>query len=207
MLGLIKVVNRYKFLVILVTGLFIIGGWLFSRFMTPLYQASTVLMVTNSEDSKVDYMEIMANKQMVKTYSQLVTSRAVMEQVVQALDFTVTVGTLRQAVYVRQLGDTEIMEIRVTYPDPKQAVTIANKTAEVFILNLHKTLGLNNVRLIDMAVENSAPVKPDVRLNTILAGLSGFILIITGCLFMDYVRKPNCQQENDKGNMTGYGNS
>lgn len=196
MLRLIKVLNRHKFLIILVTGLFIIGGWLFSQFMTPLFQASTVLIVTNSESPKVDYMEIMANKQMVKTYSQLVTSRAVMEKVVQELDFPVTVSILRQAIYVRQLGDTEIMEINVIYPDSKQAVRIANKTAEVFILNLHKVFGLKNVKLIDMAVENSAPVKPDVRLNTILAGISGFILVVTGCLFMEYVRKPYYQQEN-----------
>jgi capsular polysaccharide biosynthesis protein len=187
---------------VIATLVALLGGLLVSTYALPqLYRATAVIMITGTEDpdtGQVSYLDVLANKQLVKTYCEIVPGPAVMEQVAREVDFKVSAEDLRRAVRVTQRGDTVLMEISVLFPNPRQAASIANTTAGVFIQKENTLLRMANARLVDPAVENKVPVGPNILLNTVAGALIGFILAVFGCLMVDCVRRSPGQ-----GNMPG----
>lgn len=193
MLSLWSVFQRHNRLIPVITLIFFAGGLAAGFFATPLYASSAVLIVITPQETdtpKVDYMDIMANKQLIKTYNQMVTTTAVLEQAVDVLQNKTTVKALKQAVSVKQLGDTQLMEIRVISSNPLWAAKIANSVSVIFMNHVKDVLKLSNVKLVDLAVENRVPVQPDKLLYSVVSTLVGLIVSVTGCMAFDFVRRP-----------------
>ncbi|MEW6181591.1 MAG: Wzz/FepE/Etk N-terminal domain-containing protein [Bacillota bacterium] len=190
---LLQVLKTYKKTIVAAILVSLLSGLLLSTCAVPrLYRATAVLMVAGAEDpatGKVSYLDVLANKQLVKTYCEIIPSKDVMNRVSQELHFTVSAEELRRAVRVRQKGDTVLIEISVYFPNSRQAASIANKTAEVFIEKEKTTLRMANVRLIDAASENRIPVSPNIPLYMVGAVLIGFILTFSGCLMVGCARR------------------
>lgn len=191
---LLRVFKNNKFRIALVTALFLFGGLILSIFTVPrMYQAKAVLMVSGREDSasgQVDYMAVLTSRQMVKPFITLISGNTVLNGVARELDFDVTVGKLRNAVRVKPIDETELMEIRVMFPDPQQAAQIANKTAEVFSGHIAGLFPFTDVVLVEPATRNWIPVQPKILLNTVVSVLIGFTLVVTCCLLDDFIRQP-----------------
>lgn len=186
--------KRYKIAIIVVTVISFFIGMLYSMYVVkPVYGAKAVIMVTTVDENKLqkfDYVNIIANRQVVKTYSEIIQSGTVMERVASMMGESVTVEQLKNAITVRQIGSTELMEISALSGNPLTAATIANKTAEAFIRHIGEVFKVDNVKILETAVENGRPVKPNLYLYIIAAAVLGFCIVVASCLTFIYISQP-----------------
>ncbi len=148
---------------------------------TPIYRTSTTLIVIKDDQPVVDPGTLTVNRQLVKTYAQIIQSRTVAAEVVSSLGLDMTPEILQSKISVNVVGDTEILRIDLEDPDPRLAQTMANRVADVFMVQIRAIMEIDNVSVIDRAVIPQSPVKPRPVLNmaigTVLGGMLGLGLI------------------------------
>lgn len=129
-----SILLKWLWLIILGTLLAGATAFLVSKMMTPVYQASTTLLVSpGSNPSVSDYTAVLTGQQLAITYQQLLNKRSVLDKVVQALALPMTVEELGKLVDVQVVRSTQLIAVQVENTDPVLAAKIANQIAAVFI--------------------------------------------------------------------------
>ena len=86
--------------------------------------------------------------------------------------------SVKKLVSVTNESNTEIITISATTKDPKLSKDIANDTVSTFIRTMQKNLNVRNIEVVDKAKLSYIPSGPNVKKNTLLATMVGFVL---GC--------------------------
>jgi capsular polysaccharide biosynthesis protein len=157
--------------------------------VTPMYESSTTVMVSSpvlSQNPAPDINELNLNRRLAETYGEIVRSRRVATQVIAGMNLTLTPEALNNKIQVSQVRDTEFIRIAVTDPDPALAAAIANNTAEAFQANIVEIMNVNNVSILDEAVEPSSPVSPNKPLTLAIGGVAGLMLGVLVVFFREY---------------------
>lgn len=179
-----------KWIIIGITLLAIIVSALVSFFvLDPVYETSTTIIVGRSNDSEqaIEYNDIMLNQKLVDTYSVVVKSKTVLTEVVENLKLVERPEQLKDKVSVSPVSDTEIIEIKVQDVDPKLATDIANNLAEVFMENITELMKIDNVQIIDQAEVPRNPIKPNKKLNVLIAAVLGVMVGLGVVFLMEYL--------------------
>ena len=150
-----------KYLVpMIVVALIATGGSIFYNLAikTPMYKTSTTVVLAQQTGDKttssVTLNDISINQKLVATYTEIVKSKLVLEQVIEDLKLDTTAEKLAKHVTVTAIEDTEILKITVEDGNRIAAAQIANKIAEVFTKEIVNIYQLNNVSVIDVAQVN-----------------------------------------------------
>lgn len=117
-------------------GLLIVGlvmglaaGLLVSKLQTPVYEASTkVLVARNRQQGTADILSL-TDQQLVSTYQQLLKTHGVLEEAGANLGLSINPDNLRVTV----LLNTQIIQITVQDTSPERAVAIANGLVQVLV--------------------------------------------------------------------------
>lgn len=188
------VFKRYRILITLMTLISCVAGFVYSMYvMKPVYTSKVLMMITTVDElmiQKFDYVTILANRQLVQPYTEIMQSNKVLERIAAELGNSITTEQLSAALSVSQVGGTEIIEISVRDNEPQQAANIANTTANVFIQHIGETFKVNNLKILDTAVPGKAPVQSSRLLHTIVATLLGLALAVAAALTYAYIRQP-----------------
>lgn len=150
-----------KYLVpMIVVALIATGGSIFYNLAikTPMYKTSTTVVLAQQTSDKttssVTLNDISINQKLVATYTEIVKSKLVLEQVIEDLKLDTTAEKLAKHVTVTAIEDTEILKITVEDGNRIAAAQIANKIADVFTKEIVNIYQLNNVSVIDVAQVN-----------------------------------------------------
>ena len=184
--------KKYVLIVVLCAVMFGIGITIYDKlFKTPKYTTSTTIVLVkdaNSDITKqaetINQSDITLNQKLVATYRQIVKSKLVLEQVIDKLNLNYSYEKLFNEIKVEALEETEIIKISVTDEDSKLCPNIANKVAEIFENEITKIYKLNNVSIIDKAVEDTSPSNNTFFRDFVLAiflavaGSSAIIFVI-----------------------------
>lgn len=101
---------------------------------TPVYRASATLLVHQAPSSGTsDYTALLTSERLARTYTQMLTGRAVMEAVINQLGLNTSPGGLASRVKVSLVRDTQLIHLSVEDTDPLRAADTANAIAQVFI--------------------------------------------------------------------------
>lgn len=190
LLELILVVWKKKWLIAIAVILGGILGYVVTQYaITPQYEAKTTLMVNGAGGSDLsdiaasfDLSAINASQKMVVTYSEIVQSRIVLEQVIDKLELEESYNQLGKLVTAVPVKNTEILNITVTYPDPDEGAEIANKIADVFIKEVIRIVKANNVEIIDEAIPINKPVNVAMLRNIAVGIILGGM--VAGCTIL-----------------------
>ncbi len=129
-----SLLRRWAWLIILGALLAGISAYVVSRLTTPVYSASTTLLVNESKTSSPsDYTSILTSERLAKTYSEWLKKRPVLDTVISNLKLNLTVEQLAPAVNVQLVRDTQLIQVSVENTDPALAARIANELPKVFI--------------------------------------------------------------------------
>ncbi len=121
---------------LIVAGTLVAGtiSYVVSARMPHIYHASTTLLVAQASGSEfVEYTSLLTSAQLAKTYGRLLTTRPILQQVVDNLKLDLTAIQLSRRVGVRVIPDTRLLELTVEYDDPALAISVANEIARVFV--------------------------------------------------------------------------
>lgn len=193
------------YIVVTVTVIVVLAGEIYSTYLkTPLYKSTTKMVLTSSQGDNsttaVTNTDITLSNNLVKTYSEIITSRGVLSKVITNLGLDTTTEDLGSKVTVSSVSNTQIITLSVSDPDAQQAEKIANEIAKVFkaeIINLYK---IDNVQIVDKAQAANMPYNVNVLKQTLqflAAGLAMGLGIVLVMFYLDNTIK-NSQVVEDK---------
>ena len=160
----------------------------------PVYQASTTLIVGKkaSESGQaaaqmLDNSVLLANQQLAKTYATIAQSRTVEQNVIKNLNLSLTVGGLDSMISINPVKTTEILEIQVSNTNPELAASIANTMAQEFSKAVIEIKKVDSVSIVDTAVTPDKPVKPNKKLNILIAFVVGLMASVGIVFLLEYL--------------------
>jgi len=125
---------RWKWLIVAGTILAALAAFVTSGLMSPIFQASTILLVSQGPDSNTsDYTAILTSERLAQTYVQLFSTRPILEETLNRLGITMDLEDFEDIIDVRQIRDTQLIELTVEHKHAATAADMANSLVEVFL--------------------------------------------------------------------------
>ena len=197
-----QIIRKYLALIIIITIVFAAAGAVVSIYLIqPVYESSTTLIVREDKDAeeKISISDVNLSKSLVYTYAEMAKSHTVLDNTAKTLkidkldDKSITVSPVK---------DTQIIKVAVQNTDPVLARDIADALVEEFTLEIQRITKTNNVAVVDYARLPLAPVKPDIIMNTAIAGILGAMVILL-ILFLKEYFDSTAKTEKDIENLLG----
>ena len=177
-LEVLQAVYKNIRLIIILSILFAGGGFFGTKLLiAPTYTASTSIYLTPqiSESGSLDYNSQMANSKLVTNAVNLLTQNNIMSEVAKDVGLD-SASSVKKFVSVTNESNTEIITISATTTDPKLSKDIANDTVSTFIRTMQKNLNVRNIEVVDKAKLSYVPSGPNVKKNTMMAGVLGLLV-------------------------------
>lgn len=149
-------------------------------FITPMYTSETKVYVLSKSDGAagVTTSDLQAGSYLTKDYSELVTSRTVMEQVIALLNLDMKPEELMDMISVESATDSRILTIKVENEDPKKAKEIADAVREAVSVQITEIMDADAVNTVQKADLPDEPSSPSTMKNTLIGGILGLFLAI-----------------------------
>ncbi|MET0316255.1 MAG: Wzz/FepE/Etk N-terminal domain-containing protein, partial [Rhodococcus fascians] len=126
-----RILRAGWWIVAVVTVLGIVGGWAYSFFSTPQYQACARLFVTTEGGSSVGeaYQNNLFSQERVTSYAGLATSTQVAQRAVDQLQLPLSANDLRAMITATPIESTVLLDLCGTDSDPDVARALTNAVA------------------------------------------------------------------------------
>ncbi len=196
---LIHIFWSKKLSIFIIVLIFIIIGSIYTlKFTTPLYSSTTtLLLVASSNDEQnttITQTDLNVNTKLISTYSKLIKSKNVLEDVIKNLNLDIEEETLKEAIKVKSIQKTDIIEIAVENEEATKAALIANEIAKVFSEKVKELYKIENIRVINEADVEIEPSninhKKDLLLFTLIGIVAAVMYILITNLFDKTVKTP-----------------
>lgn len=170
------------------------ASFLLSKFViTPKYDSNTTMIVSNSNQNNdpnnpqtnVELGQIQANKALISTYSEIVKSKGIAERVINNLGLDMDYEEFSSKVSIEPVKDTQIISVKVVDTIPERAMDIANETANIFKSSIGEIMNVDNVQILDGAILPEEPSSPNIKKNTAIGIILGFVLGVAVVLFKE----------------------
>lgn len=199
LLELLGVLRQHILALLLTTVLAALAGFLVSSFvLTPQYQASALMIVNTRQDTSANVTsdQLTSASRLVSTYSIIVKSDTVLNQVIANLGLNMTYETLASKVEVSAVDETQVMEITVTDPNPDGARQVCEQITQVAPDAILTAVEAGSVKVISAASVDPDPVSPSIPRNTAIAGVLGLVVCV-GILFLRVLLDNKINTEDD----------
>lgn len=182
--------KKYVLVIAAVALVLIIGVFIYDKSIKkPLYTTYTTIILTKSNETQtgttITQNDILLNQKLVETYSKIIKSKLVLEQVISETGVTYTAEELSENVSVEAYENTEMLKISVTDQDPELAASIANSIAQVFSGEIAKIYQINNISVVDVAVTPEEVSNNTLKRDLLIALFIGIFGTI-GVVFVVY---------------------
>ena len=186
---------RKKIEILLIVLIFGVIGVIYTMgFVTPMYSASTTLVLASSGKNEnlpdtgittSTATEVTVNSKLVSTYSELVKSKNILRQVISNLNMKIEEDTLRKNITVSSVKDTELIQITVKNEKPSYASQIANEIAKVFTEKVKEIYKIENVQIVDEAEVPDEPSNINHKKDVAIFALIGLVVSIGYVLLLN----------------------
>jgi capsular exopolysaccharide synthesis family protein len=130
----VGLLRHWAWLLILAAVLAGGAAYLITKQMTPVYQASTTMLINEAPSNKsTDYSSIITSERLAQTYAQLITTQPILDEVANRLQQGISGVGLKGMINVSTVKDTQLLSVRVRDTVPTRAADIANTLVAVFI--------------------------------------------------------------------------
>lgn len=182
--------KKYVLVIVAVALVLVIGVFVYDKSIKkPLYTTYTTIILTKSNEAQtgttITQNDILLNQKLVETYSKIIKSKLVLEQVISETGVTYTTEELSENVSVEAYENTEMLKISVTDQDPELAANIANSIAQVFSGEIAKIYQINNISVVDVAVTPEEVSNNTLKRDLLIALFIGIFGTI-GVVFVVY---------------------
>ena len=162
-------------LAVMVLGAVAAGAYT-KRLVTPRYSATSTMLVLTKETTLASLADLQLGSQLTQDYSVLLTSRTVMQDVLDNLGLDMSYQQLESSISINYPENTRIMEITVTNSDPKLAKQIVDEVAEVGSQFIADQMEAVPPKIIEQGEVPTSAVSPSTNRNIMLGALAGLVL-------------------------------
>ena len=186
-INLIEVLSYFKSrlsLIISVVLMIVFLGNIYSFYLKkPMYQSNTTVLLVSETTN--NFSEVQLNKNLTTTYTEIIKSRRVLNQVIRELNSDYTIDELTKQIGVEAVGDTQLIRISVKNSDKEKAALIADQIATTFTKEIKELYHLENVSIVDKAIINNEPYNINYIKDNIIYFAIGLV-IMCGVVFIMY---------------------
>lgn len=178
---ILSAVRQHLLELIFVTLAAALVGFTASKFlMIPKYDSSALMIVNTRQDvnANVTSDQINSATKLVSTYSIIIKSDTVLQQVIDNLGLNLTYAKLNKRVTVAAVDDTQVMKITVQSDSPEWARQVCEQIITVAPDVIKEAVEAGSVKVISNPSLATEPVSPNIKKNTMLAAAVGFVLVI-----------------------------
>lgn len=184
--------ERFQLIIFVTLFAVLITGVFTYFFITPVYQASTQILINQSQDATqptLDVNQVRTNVELINTYSVIIKTPTILDKVNKELGLNMTSDELGAKLEVTSEQNSQVVNIVVNDTDPKRAALIANTVAETFKNEIPNIMNVNNVNILSKAKvgEDPSPVKPKPILNMAIGLVVGLMLAVGLAFLLEYL--------------------
>lgn len=164
------------------------SGYISYFVLVPTYSATTTMLVKPQDLDRQDlYNSILSNQQLIKTYSGLIQTRRMAQDVIRKLGLSQTPEQLMERLDVKTSNISFIITVTYSDTDPLRAVQIANEVSRSFSQNVNLFMNIDNVMIVDEAEYEAGmePVSPKPLVNMAAAFGVGLVLMVGVLIWME----------------------
>ena len=197
-----QIIRKYIAIIIVIPIIFAAIGAAVSIFLIdPVYESSTTLIVMQDKDAQeqISKTDVDLSKSLIYTYAEMAKSYTVLDKTAKALNID---KLNKNDITVSPVKDTQILKVAVQNQDPNLAKDIADTLVEQFTSEIQRITKTNNVSVVDYARLPSSPIKPNIIMNTAIAGVLGGMLILFVIFLKEYLDN-TVKTEKDIENILG----
>jgi len=179
---------KKKIQILMIMLIFIIAGCVYTlKFVTPKYSSTvTMILVANNKEedknSTITTSDITVNSKLISTYSKLIKSKTVLQQVIDNLNLEMDENILKNEIEVKYIKNTGLIEITVTDEKSSTSAKIANEIAKVLPEKVKQMYNIDNIQLMNEVEENNKPSninrKKDMMIFVILGMVVSIIYVV-----------------------------
>ena len=177
--------SRLLWMILAIVVIVIVGNVYTILTRIPMYQSNTTIVLVGESKKEYSQTDSQLNQNLIGTYSEIITSRKVLQQVIDNLKLKMTVDELSQNITTSSVEDTEIIRITVNNEKKKMAVKIADEVADVFSDEIQDIYNLENVAIIDKAEVAKEPYNINYVKDNVIYLMIGVVLSF-GVVFVMY---------------------
>jgi len=176
------------------------------KYVTPVYEANTVLYIGQEGGSlgsiDVSLGQLNANSQLLVDYKQIASTRLVVNEVIKNLGLNISYDQFRNNVIIESVLDSRLFTVGFRHSDPQLAKQISDELAKQLTVAVLQIVGVENIRILDQALVPQVPISPNVPLNTIIGGLLGFFISLFVIILM-FLMNDTVMNEDDIEKLIG----
>lgn len=198
LLEIVMLLWHHAVLIIGVGMMFAIAAYALATYVIPPYYQSTtkIYILNKTETAAVTYSDTQLATQLTKDYSELITSRYVIEQVIQEHNLEVDYDDMLEKISVNTPTDTRIVEITVEDNDPVVAMNICNSIREVASEHIQNVMDIDAVNVVETANMPEEKAGPSGFKSALIAGMAGCVLVAAG-IFIRYMLNDSIRSSDD----------
>lgn len=179
LLELLGVLMQQIWLILSVGLLTALIAFAVSKFLiAPTYESTTKIYILNkNENTTVTYSDVQLGSQLTKDYAELISSRYVLEEVIQEQGLDLDYNSLKKKVAVSTPTDTRVIYITVKDNDQITAMNIANSVREAASRHIEKVMDIDAVNVVETANIPTQKSSPSCSRWTLIGGILGCFLV------------------------------
>jgi capsular polysaccharide biosynthesis protein len=162
----------------------------FSLAQTPIYEASSTLLVGQQRGTNELPVAVYDLQQLTLTMAEGIASRPMAESTIRQLGLRTKPETLLANLSVEPVPETQFIEVSYSDASPERAQRVANTLGEVFserISEVSPSANAITATVWERAVVPDYPVSPNPVRNGILALVLGLMLGVGLAFLLDYL--------------------
>ena len=179
-------------IILLVTALAVAGFWVYNTMTyVPMYQSTATLYIAGDDSyegntSADDYNNYSLALKVVNDCDYLLSSRSVVEQLIQEMNLPVSVGVLQGRISTDNPSNTRVLEVMVEAESPQLAKKIVDRLCEVGVekINNEAMKRENYVQLYEYGNIPTYPSNGTAKITYVLVGAIAAVITFGLCLLV-----------------------
>ena len=180
----------------------VLAGAYTKLLVTPIYSATSTMLVLTKETTLSSLADLQIGSQLTQDYSMLITSRTVLQDVIDNLGLDMDYKTLESNISINNPEDTRILEITVTDSDPEMAKNIVDELSQVSSEFIGDQMEVVPPKIVEEGEVPETQTSPSMRRNVMMGALAGLVLA-AGVIVVLTVMDDTIKSEDDIGRYLG----
>ncbi|MDO4296126.1 MAG: Wzz/FepE/Etk N-terminal domain-containing protein [bacterium] len=164
--------------------------------LTPQYTSTSMMYVLSKETTLTTLADLQIGTQLTQDYKIMITSRPVMEGVIEKLGLPMSYKSLRNRLSISNPTDTRILYISVSDADPQMAKAIVDEVAEQASEYIAEIMEMTPPKIAEDGEIPTVKASPNIKKNVMLGGIAGAFLVCAVIVLM-VVLNDTIQSEED----------
>lgn len=202
LIGLLLHLKRKLWLIIVVTLLAALIGYVGARMFTTTQYTATTQVYVYQENTTIDYNNLTVASQLRRDCAVIIKGESVTREVVEKLDLPITPKALGKAIKVETEDNTRILRISFTDVNPERATLIVNTVRDVAAERTKEVMQGNVLMTLFEASIPQAETTTNVRKSTLTAAGVGAAVMVA-LLVLVFLLDDTIRNEDDVSNHLG----